>query len=275
MNMPEGFDSNKYIYHYTRADTAIDYILSSRTLQLSQFANLNDPKESKFEDIYVFGNADLPFGDTRNRLIDFFRLKVKAVCFSRDDQNVDYPHPYSSDMCSRGYAKSRMWATYGDNHKGVCLVFDKEKLRDIFTVNKNTNDHLFYGSVNYGRIYSEIMKDNEAFYADIKELNEDFETAINKMISNHWKTYFLFKHEDWVTENEYRFLLVGDKEENEYLPFKDALAGIAVGMDISEEDSNKIITFSNENNIPAVKAEWGLGNSTMKMLNPVAQALLM
>lgn len=285
MNLPKGFDSKQYLYHYTKTSTAIEHILSKGTLQFSQFANLNDPKESRFEDINVFGNASLPFGDTRDRLIDFFRYKVKVACFSRDDQNIDHPHLYSSDMCSRGYAKPRMWATYGcepfeeggtvnfGEHRGVCLVFDKEKLKTVFTKHKNSNDIILEGPVNYGRAYDEILKG--AFFADIGKLNEDFERTLYEMIDKYYQTYFLFKHSDWSTENEYRFILIGDNEKNELLKFENSMVGIAVGMDISEEDSDKIISLSNSIDIPVVQPEWGLTGSSMRMLNTKAQSLTM
>ncbi|HAT86949.1 MAG TPA: hypothetical protein DCS30_13995 [Rhizobiales bacterium] len=31
-------------------------------------------------------------------------------------------------MYAMGHIKPRMWAIYGDQHKGVCLVFDKIQL---------------------------------------------------------------------------------------------------------------------------------------------------
>jgi hypothetical protein len=39
--------SNQLLYHYTRADTAFDHILKSRTLQLGSYIGTNDPKETK------------------------------------------------------------------------------------------------------------------------------------------------------------------------------------------------------------------------------------
>ena len=38
--------------------------------------------------------------------------------------------PYNN--LSKGWARSRMWAQYADNHKGVCLIFDKLCLEKEF-----------------------------------------------------------------------------------------------------------------------------------------------
>ena len=40
-------DQDKYLYHYTRAQTLVDHILPSNCLRFSRFENVNDPQESK------------------------------------------------------------------------------------------------------------------------------------------------------------------------------------------------------------------------------------
>ncbi len=43
---------DRYLYHYTRAETLVDHILPSESLRFSRFQNVNDPRESKD---WVFG----------------------------------------------------------------------------------------------------------------------------------------------------------------------------------------------------------------------------
>ncbi len=38
-------DSDRFLYHYTSARTAIDFILKNRTLRFSSYTNTNDPTE--------------------------------------------------------------------------------------------------------------------------------------------------------------------------------------------------------------------------------------
>ena len=40
-------NSAEYIYHYTQAATAIDFILKNKNLKFSSFNQTNDPKETK------------------------------------------------------------------------------------------------------------------------------------------------------------------------------------------------------------------------------------
>lgn len=37
-------DSAEYIYHYTKSETAIDFILKNKNLRFSSFNETNDPK---------------------------------------------------------------------------------------------------------------------------------------------------------------------------------------------------------------------------------------
>ncbi len=129
------FDPNRYLYHYTSYETAMDYILPDMRWRLNQAANLNDPKEAEVDEWMV------PYANTVDRdqveaqikeITDYFRFNVKIACFSKDARP---PHDIfrSSNL---GYSKPRMWATYGDTHRGACLVFDKglvkrNLLRDI------------------------------------------------------------------------------------------------------------------------------------------------
>ena len=43
---------DRYLYHYTRAETLVNHILPSESLRFSRFQNVNDPRESKD---WVFG----------------------------------------------------------------------------------------------------------------------------------------------------------------------------------------------------------------------------
>src|SRR2546423_10786553 len=122
-------DPERYLYHYTRHDTALEYILPSLKLKLGIFANVNDPRESKAWFFTLICPTESPNND------EFFKLQedatrivkgtCKVLCLTRDNPIIsrDMPH----DVFGRGYAHSRMWAQYAGNHKGVCLILDKEK----------------------------------------------------------------------------------------------------------------------------------------------------
>ena len=49
----------------------------------------------------------------------------------------------------RGYARPRMWEQYGDNHRGVCLVFDKAELHATVMPQLEALGPHWHGAVTY------------------------------------------------------------------------------------------------------------------------------
>jgi hypothetical protein len=137
------FDTEQYVFHYTTAENAFKHILPSATLRLGPLATVNDPRESR-----LLGFTYLPKNLMRQTLgshdamwhhLDNWKdrnvtdqasalltKRIKIACFSRDSRRVtaDDPGYY------RGYSRPAMWAYYGANHTGVCLVFDRRLLVD-------------------------------------------------------------------------------------------------------------------------------------------------
>lgn len=273
MRFPKGFNSSQYVYHYTKIYTATNFILKDRTLRFNQFDKVNDPKESDPSDwAFAYNKKDNPNpSDLIRRISEYFRLNIKVVCFSRDDQGITSEHLYSVDPCARGYAKPRMWATYGDNHKGVCLVFDKDRLQQVFQNQMRSSDKLFYGSVKYGRL---MPPKSGAPLFDLTALKANFDDTLGQKIKDHQDIYFFYKHLDWVTENEYRFVIVGEDQKEMDLLFEDALVGVVLGMNASEEDIRDVAILADELGVPVVQSFWGMMNSSQKLLNDAANNLL-
>jgi hypothetical protein len=80
--------ANQYLYHYTRADTAVQHILATGTLRMSPFTAVNDPWEAKHWFVEALFNDA---GDDPTAL-EFMMLTAspalkgacKLLCFTRD-----------------------------------------------------------------------------------------------------------------------------------------------------------------------------------------------
>jgi hypothetical protein len=138
-------------------------------------------------------------------------------------------------VCSFSNEKldQRLWSHYGDSSKGICLVFDKEKLIKSLEINTRRQDsqfRRFYGkNVNYkGEPY------------DIEIVNGDFQID---------ETYFFKKTPDWEYEDEYRFVLFADSGMKDYSSYEknrffiypvESLIGIIIGENYSDYDLQTI-----------------------------------
>ena len=104
-------DENKYLYHYTSCDTALNYILENRTLMFNSFSNVNDPRESKSWDISPFVREGLNLSmdeltSISRKASDILKKNAKLICFSRDNSSAKgAQQPWA--LFDRGFAKSR------------------------------------------------------------------------------------------------------------------------------------------------------------------------
>lgn len=235
-------DPEKYVYHYTKALTARDYILKDRTLLLSDYAETNDPKESKN---WEFGLITFTEGDLSSyknkKLSSWFSHELKSrtrlACFASDRAPLAGNH--MTDILNRGYAKPRMWAQYAANHTGVCLVFLKSQL---ITQAKLARDGgwLMSGNVLYKN--RGILDKNERpeFMLNV-DLYESLgpKAYVRTHIQDNHRSLFFEKLEDWRDEHEWRLLTISETAKSITIPIQTALVGVlhgdATDPDISEE----------------------------------------
>ena len=183
---------NLQFVHYTRAST-LQFLLKkdyTAKLRLNNAVYMNDPEEGQILK-QIFHKLD-ENNELGNLLEDNDDIKnyTYLTCFSPDDKKDELP----------------MWVHYGDNTKGVGLVFNKDffdgiylykvqyidiKNFDISKLNKNVSD-------NIKAIFDFLKKD------EIKNNNNrEFKTYVN-IILNYIS--YLFKDDAYEYENEVRIL---------------------------------------------------------------------
>ena len=211
------------IFHYCKLSTAIENILPRKELLLSPMLNTNDPRENKS---FVFGGffsepIDIMKVAPLNEDISFYlREDAKVISFSKDN--------YEKNLF--GFEYSKMWAHYGDNHKGICLELDKEEFlkenEDI--INSNFLKEIIYYKfditkpVEHKRVNHAFME----FMGKEKYLREKFR---NENLDYLYYT----KNKEWESEQEIRLLHFSENKTNEYCSIKKCLKNIFVGVDFN------------------------------------------
>jgi hypothetical protein len=237
-------DQEKYLYHYTSSNIAIHYILKDKTLKIGKYINTNDPKETKDWQFFVGSNEghDLSkynLDEISKKVTQALKHRANVICFSKD-RILSGDH--IKDIFNRGFCKARMWAQYGDNHRGVCLIFDKSAL-NIAISNQFLNDFDIYGgSVTYkNRLIVEYLS-TSSYGINIDYLERlRLEKYVKAHIYTHHKRLFFEKSEDWSNEDEFRWVLFSNKEEDVYLRFGNSLAGVVFGDSCSDDDISKVV----------------------------------
>ena len=106
------------LYYYCKLSTVLEEILPNYQLLLSPLQKTNDPRETKrvvFDHRSKHGTDIGDISVLNKEYSEIIKGDCKVLCFSQD-----YNYYW-------GCLLSKMWAHYGDNHKGVCLCLDKEK----------------------------------------------------------------------------------------------------------------------------------------------------
>lgn len=225
-------NSEKWLYHYTSFETAIKYILPSGTLKMGEYGRVNDPKEAKLNpNTYNFGQLPsdkeernifvIERDEVCKKITDYFFHQIKIVCFSVDDLRYEKTlfHYFA-----RGCIKPRMWAQYGDNNKGVCLIFDRNILEKQIEQQFQNEIKIYSGNVKYQscQLNNENWElqnqiDSNCNNFSLTDFKNNFEDAIEKQVDNFWETYFFHKYEDWNSENEFRFVIHSQKAGDFFL----------------------------------------------------------
>jgi hypothetical protein len=230
-------DTNR-LYYYCKLSTAIEHILPRKQLLLNLVGKTNDPRENKsfvFAKTYTFaGNyflLDNPDYDVSQEI----RKDCKMLCFS-----TDYKHFF-------GYEYSRMWALYGDNHKGICIELNKEK---FIQENPRLVFQNLFKEVKYYEF--DISKPLKHITIDIDRIRElGLRDFIRKEFRNEHIDYLFFtKNKEWESEHEFRLIYFSDLIENEYCSIQNCIESIFLGIDFNENYLPSIL-----DKIPGIKTK--------------------
>ncbi len=219
-------EDNQYLFHYTAYPSALNILLSHQ-LRLGSLEKMNDPLE--FEDHHgqpLMYQGERSEEEYEEMVCDYEgavsekERSVRFASFSMDR----YP---CCNNFSKGWARSRMWAQYADNHKGVCLVFDKTNLIKAF-------ESSFKNDV--CRTYCK-----EIDYTNNLQLLGDTLSLPCKSLLTEDKIDFLFrKSADFRDEQEFRLLLINStlRDSKEIVSFSiaDSICGVITGARFPTEN---------------------------------------
>jgi hypothetical protein len=251
--------ANQYVYHYTKASTALNHILKDGVLRFASYTGTNDPKETKAWEFGLLTSEDRDLGKYKhNNLSGWFSRELKSqaklACFSMDTPPLTGDH--MADLFRRGFTKARMWAQYAENHTGVCLVFDREEL--LTDVKKHFGNYpLLHGNVLYrnrdlirGMDHHEYMLNIDAY----ESLGP--KACVRSHIQIHHRSLFFEKLNDWRDEAEWRAVLLTESQQSLYLPIKKSLVAVIHG-DATDPDTSELMMSATKSwNIEHMGLSW-------------------
>ena len=242
------------LFHYTKAETALAYILRSKRLKFGSLGDTNDPLENR--PLTHLGTRNVPADKSGIPLAIEFKLpelrqerqKAKLACFCvTPNSNVPWKIRCYYDW---GCYRSRMWSQYADNHKGVCLVFSKNEL--LLAVRE-------WG---HGRMI-EPFEDKIEYDNKLKALADAINVSQaenpSDRIKARQKGYYFCKRKDYEDESEYRMVVYHEAFETEgsvLIPYKNSLKGILLGTNLPREQNDLFIEEALGSDLALAQLEW-------------------
>ena len=259
---------DSFLYHYTSLSSACK-ILESNSLKLSNLTSTNDPLEFLSPENFGFSYC----GDIDYKKV-FYELRlsgqkrrnnVRMLCFCKDlfctseewknEKNQDF----ADNLLLKGWARSRMWAQYADNHSGVCLVFDKSEFQKAFKSLSNDDVEILSDrAINYTNYLAEL----ETSLEDINSGARVIYDYSNFYLEEDKKKFLFQKCQDYRDENEYRFCLINrslnSPDEAMFVNYGTSLKAVILGQRFSTS-----LNLATPDNVEQFKIMWTFGRPSL------------
>jgi hypothetical protein len=206
-NFIDYISSEDALFHYTQRAVALENILYKNSFKFSYLRNTNDPYEYKDKLIGAAGwcwdDATIKNINETEKIIDNLLTEQTlfiSFCANKFEGKI---------LKSHGFLKSRMWSQYGENHKGICLVFSKEKLSKLLRNQFVSEKHMiFEGDVEY-KEYINDDSGHDSLSVDHNTFDENTpETIVFKHVEKYHRELLFRKQRDYKDEQEYRFVIL-------------------------------------------------------------------
>jgi hypothetical protein len=241
-------ETSDCFFHYTTREAAFEHILPTAQLRFSTYERMRDPLESRpwqFTGAW-FVNPENPhlgekqlFGFYQGshgvfRLAHLLALTVDAKGYAPDAEHF-----------AKGWSRARMWEQYAENHAGVCLVFDQERLKVNVTADL------------------ERQLGIRPYHRDVEYSQTGGESYINLPLAQ-----FPEEIDDAFVQHEYRFVITASPDEPLYVDYGDALVGVVVGWKMPDWERPAAIEAAHMVGIAPVEMNWRMGRPVPVPLKP-------
>jgi Protein of unknown function (DUF2971) len=220
-------------FRYITSDGLLATI-NSKKLRMNAWSKMNDPREAMvWQPTGIAAAGSYTEADMNTRIDDILRRSACLLAMTADREKK----PFASwdSLFHRGWGRAPLWAHYGDNHRGVCLLLDTFAVgRALDDVPMKDGRYSTRGRINYvdGRIQIGGLAGGP--FADQASLDE----AIFESLNLNWISgLHMTKNTDWAYETEVRFAVINfylDEHELDTpldVPLGDCLKAVIFGKD--------------------------------------------
>lgn len=241
-----------FLFHYTKMETALEHILSTRLILAKSVAQMNDLADTAKRSHSMMLNFKCK--EKANEIVNDY-MEYEKKLGPKETKLICFSETISNDRTQFGYMKHRMWAQYGQGYKGVCLVFSKRSI--LQEAEKNFQRSMFAsGAVEYGPIDGEPI---------IARLGRQEGGLAPSRFRLPYRQMFFSKDCDWKQESEWRIVISDSPEGRTYFQFTQPV-GVILGPKLAKvhyPSFAKIINFNYP--WPIACIEWDASRSGLRL----------
>lgn len=189
-----------YVFRYISSEGLL-HTANGRQLRLNAWSQMNDARESKqWQSSGALAAAGTyTAAEMNTRLDDVLRRGARLLALTTDRLPAAGADPRS--LFHRGWGRAPLWAHYGHQHEGVCLVLDPMAVIEaIDELPPKATRYRTWGRINY--VDAPIRIDLAGTFHDQPALD----SALEELLSTRWAVSGLHmtKNTDWAYETEFR-----------------------------------------------------------------------
>lgn len=229
------------VSHYTKVNY-LENILAKGQILLSPVKNMDDPRESSLSWIDTVGIGQefdkASWQKAKNMKRDAGKY-LRVFCTAQPKPKNKHNN---SAVENSSYCRPRMWSQYGDNFKGFCILFEKEKLIEAIESEKRENDFLIHDSISYPNWLDIVQGGATIEYGSNISLEEKNVLELinhNKML----RSIYFKKGYDWQEEYEYRWLLYSERTEKILVNVPEAIHTVVLGNEFPESKYEEVKSY--------------------------------
>lgn len=155
-----------------------------------------------------------------------------------------------------------MWSQYGDEYRGVCLVFERDQLdANISTEIVEPGLNLYSDRVNYEN--PSIVPDFRRAHSLVVNVDEieikGMKSTVDHHLQSHRKELFFTKALDWKEEREFRWLVTGCKQADFSASIGSSLVGVLLGDKFPGESKGVVANYAQKLGFSVAELSWRNG----------------
>lgn len=168
--------------------------------------------------------------------------QIRLLCTAGPTNN----HSPGADLIEEAnYGRPRMWAQYGDQSKGFCIILERERLTDKFREVAQQREYLIPDKVDYCKWLHLVNSNVTIQYGpDLDPSKDDTFDLLSK--NDMLKSIYFKKSFDWEGEYEHRWLLYDPILEPIYIPIEGIVKAVVLGWKFPTNQISQIQSYCKE-----------------------------